>query len=91
MKNFKSFQATEWRPEIAHGETVEFDSKTEQAPAGAKEIIRGLIFCRPCRGLFRFVVLPTVSPWATFCRASGAFLAAMLLFLAEGAAESSPR
>jgi len=45
---------------------------------------RGLIFCRPCRGWLRFVVLPTVSPWATFWRASGA-LAAMILFFAAGA------
>src|SRR5208282_3746390 len=41
---------------------------------------------RPVRGLVRLVVLPTVSPWATFYRASGAFLAAMVLFLAAGAA-----
>jgi hypothetical protein len=77
--------ATAWRPKIAHIETVGSDPKTNKAPDGAKEKIRGLIFYRPIRGLLRFVVLPTVSPWATFYRASGAFLAAMVLFLAVGA------
>jgi hypothetical protein len=84
MKFSQSSPATEWRPKVAHGETVGFDPKTNKAPEGAKEMIRRLIFCRPCRGLPRFVVLPTVSPWATFCRASGA-LTAMILFIALGA------
>jgi hypothetical protein len=81
MNFFQPAQATEWRPKVAHGETVGFDSKMNKAPAGAKEKIRGFFFCRPCRGLFCFVVLPTVSPWATFGRA----LAALVLFLAVGA------
>jgi Outer membrane lipoprotein-sorting protein len=84
MKFFQLSAATEWRPKIAHGETVGFDSNINQAPAGAKEMVRGLIFCRPCRGSIRSVVLPTVSPWATFFRASGA-LAALILFFAVGA------
>jgi hypothetical protein len=86
MNLFQPVQATEWRPEIARGETVGFNSHKNKAPDGAKEKVRRLFFCRPCRGLFRFIVLPTVSPWATFWRASGAFLAAMVLFFAVGAA-----
>jgi hypothetical protein len=78
------FSATEWRTKVAHGETVGFNSKMDQASDGAKEVVRGFIFCRPIRGLFGLVVLPTVSPWATFLRASGA-LAAMILFFAGGA------
>jgi hypothetical protein len=78
-------QATEWRPKIAHGETVGFNSQKNKAPDGAKEKIRGLIFCRPGWGWKFFLgILPTVSPWATFCRASGA-LAAIILFFAVGA------
>jgi hypothetical protein len=84
MKNFQLAQATEWRPEVAHGESMGFNPKIKQAPAGAKEEMREFFFCRPFRGFIRFVVLPTVSPWATFCRASGA-LAAMVLFFAVGA------
>jgi YD repeat-containing protein len=84
MKNSQLFSATEWRKKVAHGETVGFNSKMDKAPDGAKEMVRGLIFCRPCRGLVRLVLLPTVSPWATFLRASGA-LAAMILFFAVGA------
>jgi YD repeat-containing protein len=84
MNFSRLFSATEWRTKIAHSETVRFDSKMDKAPDGAKEMIRRLIFCRPCWGLFRFAVLPTVSPWATFLRASGA-LAAMILFFAVGA------
>jgi hypothetical protein len=84
MKISQSSPATEWRPKVAHDETVGFGSKINRVPDGAKEMNRGLIFCRPCRGWLRFVVLPTVSPWATFWRASGA-LAAMILFFAAGA------
>ncbi len=81
MKFSKLFSATEWRTKVG------FDPKTNKAPDGAKEIVRGLIFCRPCRGVLRFVVLPTVSLWATFFRASGAgatqfAVAAMILFAA---------
>jgi Outer membrane lipoprotein-sorting protein len=84
MNFYQLFSATEWRTKIAHGETVGFNFKMDKAPDGAKEMIRGLIFFRPIRGLFRFVFLPTVSPWATFFRASGA-LAAVILFFAVGA------
>jgi Outer membrane lipoprotein-sorting protein len=76
--------ATEWRTKVAHGETVGFDPKINKAPDGAKEKIRELFFCRPIWGLLHFVILPTVSPWATFYRASGAF-AALVLFFAVGA------
>jgi hypothetical protein len=86
MNFSKPVQATEWRPKIAHGKTVGFDQKKNRAPDGAKEKIRESFFCRPYRGLFRFVILPTVAPWATFGRASGAFLAAMILFCVAGAA-----
>ncbi len=86
MNLFRPGPATEWRTKVAHGATVGFDPKINKAPDGAKEKIRELFFFRPIRGLFRFVILPTVSPWATFCRASGAFLAAMILFFAVGAA-----
>jgi hypothetical protein len=85
MKFFQPAQATEWRPVVAHGETVGFNSKMNKAPAGAKEEIRGLFFCRPVRGWKSFFVNePTVSPWATFWHASGA-VAALVLFLAVGA------
>jgi hypothetical protein len=78
------FSATEWRKKVAHGETVGFNFKMDKAPDGAKEMIRGFIFCRPIRGLVRLVFLPTVSPWTTCLRASGA-LAVMILFFAVGA------
>ncbi len=83
MNFSRLFSATEWRKK-AHGKTAGFDSKMDKAPDVAKEMARGLIFCCPCRGLVRLVFLPTVSPWATFLRASGA-LAAMILFFAAGA------
>jgi hypothetical protein len=89
MKIFQSSSATEWRTKVAHGETVGFNSKMDKAPDGAKEMFRGLVFCRPCRGLFCSVVLPTVSLWATFVRASGAtatqFAVAAMIFFAVGA------
>jgi len=90
MKIFQSFPATEWQPKVAHGETVGFNPKTNKAPNGAKEIVHRLVFCRPCRGLVRLVLLPTVSPWAIFFRASGAVatqfaVAAIILFFAVGA------
>jgi YD repeat-containing protein len=84
MNFSRLFSATEWRKKVAHGETVGFNSKMDEAPDGAKEVVRKLIFCRPIRGLVRLVFLPTVSPWATFFRASGA-LAALILFFAVGA------
>ena len=87
MRFFQPIQATEWRTKVAHGETVGFNSKMNKAPAGAKEKIRGWFFCRPIRGCkFFFAILPTVSPWATFCRASGAIFAALILFFAVGVA-----
>jgi hypothetical protein len=82
-------QATEWRPKIAHGKTVGFDPRKNKAPDGAKEKIRELFFCRPCRGLFCLVILPTVAPWATFYRASGVVFALILFFSVGAAAQTT--
>jgi len=77
--------ATEWRSKATHGKTVGFMVKTEQAPTRGERDTRQFIFCRPIRGLDFFgASQPTVLPWATFCRASGALIAA-ILFLAGGA------
>ena len=85
MRISEPAQAAEWRPKVAHGETVGLNFKINKAPAGAKEKIGGWVFCRPVRGWkFSLGILPTVSPWATFCRASGA-LAALVWFIAVGA------
>jgi YD repeat-containing protein len=84
MNFYQLFSVTEWRTKVAHGETVGFNSKMDKAPDGAEETVRGFIFFRPIWGLVRLVFLPTVSPWATFFRASGA-LATMILFFAVGA------
>ncbi len=89
MNFFQPALATEWRTKVAHGETVSFDPKINKAPDGAKERIRELFFCRPCRGLLRFVILPMVSPWATFYRASGAFAALVLFFTVGATAETT--
>ena len=86
MRFFPPTQATEWRPKVADGETVGLNFKINKAPAGAKEKIGGWVFCRPIRGWEFFCGnLPTVSPWATICRASGAIFAALVLFFAVGA------
>ncbi len=53
---------------------------------GRKKRFANCFSLPPLPGLFRFVILPTVAPWATFGRASGAFLAAMILFCVAGAA-----
>ena len=75
-------QATEWRSKAAHGKTVGFVVKTDQAPKRGGRNIRQSIVCRPVRGLNLLgAIQPTVPPWATFCRASGA-LVAMILFFA---------
>ncbi len=82
MKVFLLSPATEWRPKIARGETVSYATKARQAPERGERNVRRSIFCRPIRGLkFFFAIRPTVSPWATFHRASGA-LAAMIVLLA---------
>ncbi|HZL79502.1 MAG TPA: outer membrane lipoprotein-sorting protein [Candidatus Limnocylindrales bacterium] len=85
MKVFQLSPATEWRPKVAHGETVGFVVNTNEAPErGGRNFWRST-FCRSFRGLkFFFASQPTVSPWATFCRASGA-LVALILFFAVGA------
>jgi hypothetical protein len=89
MKIFQSAQATEWRPEAAHGKTVGFVVKTGQAPERGGRISRQSIFCRPIRGLDSFgTTQPTVLPWATIDRASGA-LVAMILFFVFGAAAAT--
>jgi hypothetical protein len=85
MKVLPLSTATEWRSKVAHGETVGIVVKTGQAPERGERNARRSVFCRPIRGLNVFsAIQPTVSPWATFWRASGA-LAAMILFFAGGA------
>jgi hypothetical protein len=77
--------ATEWRSKAAHGKTVGFVVKTEQAPIRGERDARQLIFYRPFRGLdFLGTSQPTVLPWAAFCRVSGALIA-VILFFAFGA------
>jgi hypothetical protein len=85
MKVFQLSPATEWRPKVAHGGIVGFVVNMNQAPERGGRFFFRPIFCRPIRGLkFFFAIQPTVSPWATFCRASGA-LVALILFFAVGA------
>jgi hypothetical protein len=91
MKFSQSSPATKWRPKVAHGETVGFVVNTGQAPKrGGRNFCRS-IFCRPIRGLnILSINNPTVSPWATFFRASGAAarqfaVAVIILFAALGA------
>jgi len=85
MSFSSSSAATEWRPKITHGKTVGFVVKTSQAPERGGRLFWRSIFCRPIRGLHIIRTNnPTVSPWATFFRASGA-LTAMILFFAAGA------
>jgi hypothetical protein len=86
MNFFRPSQATEWRLKAAHGETAGFFVLASQASErGARKLWR-LTFCRPIWGWkFFFATQPTVLPWATFCRASGAVFAAMVLFFALGA------
>ena len=72
--NFPSnpIEVAERRPKVAHGETMGINAQTNKAPDGAKEISIG-DFLPPLPGLgFHLATKPTVSPWATFCRASGA-------------------
>jgi len=87
VKFFLSSPATEWRPKVAHGETVGYVAK---APKRGERNVWRSIFCRPIRGLkFFFAIQPTVSPWATFCRASGASAAMILLFAVCATAETT--
>jgi hypothetical protein len=90
MKIFQLFQAAEWRPKIAHGKTVGFVVKTDQAPERGGRNARQSIFCRPIRGLDIFwTIQPTVLPWATFGRASGALVAVILFFVFGAAAAAT--
>jgi len=90
MKIFQSRQATEWRSKAAHGKTVGFVIKTGQAPERGERISRPSIFCRPIRGLnFLGTIQPTVLPWATIGRASGALVAMILFFTVGAAAETT--
>ncbi len=87
MKFFQSAQAAEWRPIVAHGKTVGFAVKTDPAPKRGGRISRPSIFCRPIRGLnFLGAIRPTVLPWATIGRASGALFAITLFFVFGAAA-----
>jgi hypothetical protein len=64
---------------------VGFVVNANEAPERGERNFMQYVFCRPIRGWeFLFGILPTVAPWATFCRASGA-LAALVLFFAVGA------
>ncbi len=64
--------AMEWRAKVAHGETVGINAQSNKAPDGAEEISIG-DFLPPLPGLKNNLDdKPTVSPWATFCRVSGA-------------------
>jgi hypothetical protein len=90
MKFPQLFQATEWRPKTAHGKTVGFVVKTGQAPERGGRNAHQSIFCRPIRGLDIFwTIQPTVLPWATFCRASGALIAAIIFFAVGATAETT--
>jgi hypothetical protein len=90
MKILEMCLATEWRPKVAHGETVGFAIKTNQAPERGERHFRSSIFCRPIRGLKNFWnIQPTVSPWAAFCRASGALVVAILFFGVGATAETT--
>jgi Outer membrane lipoprotein-sorting protein len=87
MKFLRPSRATEWRPRVAHGKTVGFGVKAGLALEQGERNIQQSIFCHPFRGLKFFFAIrqSTVLPWATFARASGAALAAMLLFCATSA------
>jgi hypothetical protein len=61
-----------WRPKIAYGETVSINAPANQAPDGAKEFSADDLL-PPLPGLEIILNGPTtVSPWAIFCRVSGA-------------------
>jgi hypothetical protein len=90
MKYFQWAQVTEWRAKVAHGKTVGFVIKTGQAPERGGRNTRQSIFCRPIRGLDIFwTIQPTVLPWATFYRASGALVAAILFFALGAMAQTT--
>jgi len=64
--------AAEQRPIVAHGETVGYQPQTVQAPEWGDRNVLTPVFFRPDRGLIFLTANPTVSPWATGLRASGA-------------------
>jgi hypothetical protein len=85
MKFLRPTRATEWRPKAAHGKTLCFGVKAGQALEKGERNIRQSIFYRPFRDLkFFSTPQPTVPPWATSWRVSGA-MAAMIFFFAAGA------
>ncbi len=89
MKIFQSAQASEWQLKIARGKTVGFVIITGQAPERGGRISHPSVFYRPIRGLDSFgTIQPTVLPWATIGRASGA-LVAMILFFVFGTAAAT--
>jgi hypothetical protein len=85
MNVFQPAQATEGRPEIAHGKTVGKTTKRIKPRPGRHKINSRISPFAPAGACFVFGLNPTVSPWATVCRAAGAVLAALVLFLALGA------
>ncbi len=85
MKISASSPATEWRSKVAHGETVGWQPDENFQPWTGRQKIKRIKFLPPRSGAgFGLTIKPTVSPWATFCRASGA-LTALVLFLAASA------
>jgi len=91
MKYRQLFPATEQRQKTIQGETAGFEIETNQAHQRRGRKYLRPIFWRPIRGLKNlFTRRPTVSPWATFSRASGTAarqitIGAMILFVAVGA------
>jgi len=85
MRTHQCSRATEWRTKVAHGATVGIVADPPSAPErGERKFVQSK-FGRPVRGWkFLFDALPTVSPWATFLRTSGA-LAVFVIFSAVGA------
>ena len=90
MKVFRLSQATEWRPKIAHGKTVGFVVKTDQAPQQGERNTCQSIFCRPIRGWdICWTIQPTVLPWTTFCRVCSALIATILFFAVGAMAQTT--
>jgi hypothetical protein len=49
----------------------DFSNQATKPRRGERNFLQ-LIFCRPCWGFDFLTIEPTVKPWATFLRASGA-------------------
>lgn len=90
MNNSPVLEATEWRKRVTRGETVGFVTENEAAPERGERNAMRPIFNRSCRGWKFFLTpQPTVSPWATFCRASGALVALISFLAASVTAEAT--